>query len=123
MRFLLLAYGHEQKCKALTEDQMKALGKKCQERDEELKRTGKMVGAGSLSWDSMTIRPKDGKPTVTDGPFIEAREVVGGFIIIEARDMNEAIQIAKLHPAATLGEELGWGIEIRQFDVCALPKD
>jgi hypothetical protein len=123
MRYLILAYGDEQKCKALTDEQMRTLGKQCAARDEELKRTGKLVGAGSLGWTAASIRPRNGKPVVTDGPYIESREIVGGFIIIEARDLDEAIQLAKLHPAATLGEELGWGIEVRPFEQCALPKD
>lgn len=123
MRYLILAYGHEEKCKALTEDQMRALGQQCTVRDEELRRTGKLVFSGSLGWNAMSIRPRNGKPTVTDGPYIEAREVVGGFLIVEARDLNEAVQLAQLHPAATLGEELGWGIEVRPMEPCALPRD
>jgi hypothetical protein len=50
---------------------------------------------------------------VTDGPFVETRETVGGLIIIEARDLNEAIRIASMHPAARLGEQGGWALEIR----------
>jgi hypothetical protein len=60
-----------------------------------------------------TVRARDGKPVVTDGPFVETRDVVASFLLIEARDLNDAIRIASLHPAANLGEELGWGIEIR----------
>lgn len=123
MKYLLMAYGDEKKCKALTPEEMQALGKKCGLKDEELKRTGKMFMSGSLEWDAVSIRPRNGKPVVTDGPYIEGREVVGGWVMIEARDMNEAIQIAQLHPAATLGEELGWGIELRAFGHCELPKE
>ncbi len=56
--------------------------------------------------------PRGGKPQVTDGPYAEARELVGGFFIIEAADKEEAVRVASLHPAATLGESLGWGIEV-----------
>src|SRR5687768_4385512 len=123
MRYLILAYGDEKQCKALTEEQMQTLGKQCGRCDEELKGTGKVVGSGSLGWTAMSIRPRKGKPIVTDGPYIESRELVGGFIIVEARDLNEAVELAKMHPAATLGEELGWGIEVRPFEQCALPKE
>jgi hypothetical protein len=123
MRYLILAYGDEQKCKALTEEQMRALGLRCARCDEELKRTGKVVGSGSLGWTAVSVRPRGGKPLVTDGSYIETREVVGGFIIVEASDLDEAVQLAQLHPAATLGEELGWGIEVRPFEQCALPKE
>lgn len=49
---------------------------------------------------------------MTDGPYAEAKEMVGGFFIIEAADKDEAVRVASLHPAATLGECVGWGIEV-----------
>ena len=67
----------------------------------------------------MNIRPRNAKVVITDGPFVETREKVGGLFIIEARDLNEAIRIASLHPAAHLGEDLGWAIEVRPIaDSC-----
>ena len=53
-----------------------------------------------------------GKPAVTDGPYAAAKELVCGFFIIEAADRDEAARVASLHPAATLGESVGWGIEV-----------
>jgi hypothetical protein len=120
MKFLLLAYGEEDKSAALTGEQMRALGEKCRAFDEELGRTGRVIGSGSLDWSARTMRLRKGKLTVTDGPFIEAKELVGGFVIIEAADYDEAIKIASLHPAARMGEELGWGIELRAMGVCEL---
>ena len=64
------------------------------------------------------MRLKDGKLTVTDGPFAETKEVVGGVVIIEAPDFDAAVKLASLHPAARMGEELGWGIELRPMDHC-----
>ena len=118
MRYLLLAYGDERKNEALSESEMKALGARCQAYDDELRRTGRLVAGGSLGWAATTLRLKSGKLVVTDGPFIESKEVVGGFIIIEARDLDEAILTAKLHPAARMGEDLGWGIELRPMERC-----
>ena len=60
-----------------------------------------------------TVRVQDGRTLTTDGPFVETKEKVGGLFIIEARDLNEAIRIASLHPAAHLGEGQGWAIEVR----------
>ncbi len=60
----------------------------------------------------MSLRPRGGRPAVTDGPYAEAKEMVGGFFIIEAADKDEAVRVASLHPAATLGESVGWGIEL-----------
>ena len=61
---------------------------------------------------AFALRPRNGKPAVTDGPYAEARELVGGFFIIEAADRDEAVRVASLHPAATLGESVRRGIEV-----------
>jgi hypothetical protein len=120
MKFLCLAFGQEDKSARLTESEMRALGEKCTAYDEELRKTGRLVGGGSLGWAAKTLRLKGGKLTVTDGPFIETKELVGGFVIIEAADYDEAVKIASLHPAARMGEELGWGIELRPMEHCQL---
>jgi hypothetical protein len=67
-------------------------------------------------FDSKSIRPRAGKPSVTDGPYVETKEQVGGFFIIEASDLDEAIQVASRHPAAHLGERVGWRIEVRPIE-------
>jgi hypothetical protein len=113
MKYLCLLYGNQQKVSQLPKEEFAALVEKCKEHDAELHRTGAVRSVESLEWDVTTVRPKDGKPTVVDGPFVETRDVVGSFMVIEARDLNDAIRIASLHPAANMGESLGWGIEIR----------
>lgn len=119
MKYLCLAYGDKQKMSALTPAEFEALVARCKQHDEELRRSGHFVSAHSLEWDVTTIRPRGGQPVVTDGPFVETRETVGGLILIEARDLNEAIRIASLHPAAHLGEHLGWALEVRPIaDAC-----
>ena len=120
MKFLCLAYGDEQKVSSLSESEMRALGEKCNAYDEELKKTGRLVASGSLGWGKKTLRLERGKLKVTDGPFIEGKELVGGFVIIEAADYDEAVRIASLHPAARMGEELGWGIELRPMESCQI---
>ncbi len=115
MKYLCLAYGDRKKMAALTKEQFEALKAKCQEHDTELRATGKVISAESLEWDAMTIRPTGGAPAVTDGPFVESKEQIGGVIIIEARDLNEAVRIASLHPAAHLGQHLGWAVEVRPY--------
>ena len=119
MKYLCLAYGDQAKMSKLTPKQFEELVAKCKLHDEELHRSGKFVSSNSLEWDVTTIRPRNGKPVVSDGPFVETRETVGGLVVIEARDLNEAITIASLHPAAHLGEDLGRAIEIRPIaDSC-----
>jgi hypothetical protein len=113
MKYLCLAYGDQSKMSKLSKAEFEELVAHCKQHDEELHRSGHFVSAQSLEWDVATIRSRNGKVVVTDGPFVETREKVGGLVVIEARDLNEAIRIASLHPAARLGEQLGWAIEVR----------
>jgi|RhiMethySRZTD1v2_1073278.scaffolds.fasta_scaffold374421_2 hypothetical protein len=115
MKYLCLAFGDQKKMEALTKPEFEDLLAQCRVHDEELRKSGHYVSGESLEWAAMTIRPRNGKPVTTDGPFAESKETVGGVVIIEARDLNEAVRIASMHPAAHLGEKLGWGIELRPF--------
>ena len=113
MKYLCLAYGDQKKMEALSKAEFEALVAKCVPMDEEMRRTGQVVMTESLEWSTTTIRTRNGKQVVTDGPFVETKETVGGLFIIEARDLNEAIHIASMHPGARLGEDRGWAVEIR----------
>ena len=114
MKYLCLAYYHPAKMAALTPVQLQALVSQCPARDAELWKTGAMVLSASLGAPeaAFSVRPRAGKPMATDGPYTGARELVGGFFIIEAADREQAQRLAFLHPAASLGEDVGWGIEI-----------
>lgn len=120
MKYLCLAYYDEKKFETLTPADMAALGAACAPFDGELQRSGHLLQVGSLALtkDSVSLRPKDGKVTVTDGPYAETKEQLGSYFLIEARDLNEAIRVASLHPAARVNEHLGWGIEIRPIETC-----
>jgi hypothetical protein len=63
-----------------------------------------------------TVLPRNGRVSITGGPFVETEEQMGGFFIIEARDLNEAILATSKHPAAHLGEHVGWGIEVQPIE-------
>jgi hypothetical protein len=78
--------------------------------DVDLKKGNHLLAAQALQSISTatTVRLRGGKVSVTDGPFAETAEQIGGFLLIEARDLNEAIQIASGVPAVRLG-----GIEVR----------
>ena len=73
--------------------------------NNELKTSGHMVAAEALQLpdQAMTVQVRDGKMSATDGPFMETKEVLGGFILIEARDLNEAVRIGAGIPLAKLG--------------------
>lgn len=113
MKYLCLAYGDQKKMEALSKAEFEDLKAQCGVHDAELRRSGHLVSAQSLEWATSTLRSQGGKVVVTDGPFVESKEKIGGLIVIEARDWNEALRIASLHPAAHLGEKLGWAIEVR----------
>lgn len=112
MKFVMLAYGDRTKMEALTKAEFEALVAQCRVHDEELRKTGRLLSVESLEWETATIRPRGGK-SVTDGPFAESKEQVGSILVIEAEDLADAVRIASLHPAAQLGEDLGWWIEVR----------
>jgi len=118
MKYLCLAYYDVQAYEALPKDALEAIVSRCPAFDEELRRTGQLVLQASLGEvrSSMSVRPRAGKPAVTDGPYTETKEQVGGFFIIEARDLNEAIRVASKHPAANLGDRIGWGVEVRPIE-------
>lgn len=123
MKYLCLAYYDEKAFEALPKAELDAIVSRCPEYDQKLRESGHLVVQASLgsSKSSIAIRPRNGRASVTDGPYVETRELAGGFFIIEARDLNEAIRVASLHPAANLGERVGWGIEVRPIEMFEQP--
>jgi hypothetical protein len=114
MKYLCLAYYNPAEFAAMAPADLQALVGQCPAKDEELKATGRLRVSASLGEPAQTIRiqPRGGKPKVTDGPFTEVKELVGGFFIIEAGNRDEAVRLASIHPAATLGEQAGWRIDM-----------
>jgi len=114
MKYLGLAYFTPEKFAAMDRDAVKALVSQCPPLDEKMRATGKVLVSASLGdlekW--KTLRPRSGRTQVTDGPYTESKEVVGGLFIIEADSEDEALRLASMHPAATLGEEGGWAVEL-----------
>jgi hypothetical protein len=119
VKFLCLAYYDPARYAAMAPDEVQAMVGQCPAKDEELKASGHLRVSASLAGadKAVSIRPRSGRPDVRDGPFTEAKEVVGGFFIIEADSVKEALKVARLHPAAELGEQAGWGIEMHPINV------
>jgi len=115
MKYLCLAYGDEAISNALSQQEMDDVIARCRLYDEELRATGRVVSGMSLGWAATTLRSRNGKVSVTDGPFAETKEVVGGIVVIEADDLAEAIAVASLHPAARMSD-LGWAVELRPIE-------
>jgi len=118
MKYLGLAYFTPERFAAMPPDDVKELVSRCAALDENMRATGKVLISASLGdldgW--RTLRPRNGKTYVTDGPYTESKEVVGGLFIIEADSLDDALRIASMHPAATLGEEGGWAVELIPMD-------
>ena len=118
MKYLGLAYYTPEAFAAMAPEDVKALVSQCPALDEKMRATGKVLVSASLGdlegW--KTLRPRGGRTQVTDGPYTEAKEMVGGLFIIEADNQEEALRIASMHPAATLGEEGGWAVELIPMD-------
>lgn len=115
MRFLCLGYLDIDTFDRAPEAEKAEVMKACYALCVPFRATGKVVGEEGLQspTTSKSIRPRVGKPKVTDGPFIETKEQLGSFFIVEAETIDEAVEIASLHPAALMGEKFGFGIEVR----------
>jgi hypothetical protein len=113
MKYLCLAYEEENKLNILSRSEWDLLRRETLAYVEELRNKGRMVSAEALqsSQTASTVRVRNGKVSITDGPFAETKEQLGGFFLIEARDLNEAIQIASQWPSARLGS-----IEVRPIE-------
>jgi len=98
MKYLCLVYGEEQALQAMDD-------RHCVAFDDEVRRTGHCIASEALqpAATATTVRVRNGKLSVTDGPFAETKEILAGFYMIEARDLNEAIQIASKIPPAQVG--------------------
>ena len=110
MKFMCLVYNDDAALEAMPEAEFWAFSNAHVAVDEELKRSGHSLVAEALqpARTARTVRVRGGKTHVTDGPYAEAKELVGGIYLIEARDMEEATAIAARIPSASVT-----GIEVR----------
>ena len=102
MKFMLTIYHDEDVLDAMPENEMQALVDSAIEYAEEIRRSGHYIASGALqgAGTGRTIRVRTGKVLTTTGPFAETREQLGGFFLIEAKDMDEACAIAARFPPA-----------------------
>ena len=105
MRYLCLIYLDEKQLAAMPEPDLGALNARHLAFNEALLDSGHFVEAEALQPPAATtcVRVRNGKTALTDGPYAETKEMVAGFYLIEARDLNEAVQVASRIPAAPLG--------------------
>jgi hypothetical protein len=110
MNYLCLVYIEETALNAMPEGEFEAFSDEHVALDEELKKSGHSIAAEALQpvHTAMTVRIRDGRLFVTDGPFAETKEQLLGIYLIDAGDRNDAIQVASRIPAARVGS-----IEVR----------
>src|SRR6185437_14523759 len=105
MKFMLLIYNEQQRLDTLPEGQFDASMRDCLAHADGLREKGKLLESQMLE-DAPTaksVRVRNGRLTATDGPFTETKEVLGGFNLIEAEDMDEAVRIAAHFPWVSTG--------------------
>jgi hypothetical protein len=103
MKYVCLVYGEEKAIGAMTDDA-------CMAYDKALRDAGRCLASEALqpTHTAATVRVRSGKVSITDGPFAETKEILAGFYLIDAADLNEAIQMASEIPPARVGS-----IEVR----------
>ncbi len=113
MRFVCLGFIDESKFAQIPQQEAQRMIEECFAYDDELRRGGHFLGGESLDSvrNAVTLSMKDGAIAVTDGPFAETKESLGGILLLEARDLNHAIELMSKHPGVRMGP-----FEIRPAD-------
>ncbi len=114
MKFICLGYAEESKWETMPETELNALMEECLAYDDVLRAGGHFAGGEALesSAAARTLRWDGQRVVVTDGPYAETKEQLGGILLLEARDMAEAVELMSKHP----GVRLGGPFEIRPAD-------
>lgn len=105
VKYMLLIYSNQESWDSLSADQRDEMTRAHASLSAELAESGHLVSAAGLAdpITTTTVQVRDGMRTTTDGPFAEAKEQMGGFDVLECRDLDEAIEVASKHPAAGQG--------------------
>ncbi len=113
MRFVCMGFIEEFKYNSLSEAESQRMMDECFAYDDELRRGGHFLGGEALqsAKNAVTLRVKNGVVNVTDGPYAETKEMLGGILFLEARDLNHAIALMSQHPGVKMGP-----FEIRPAD-------
>lgn len=113
MKYLCMAFEEESILNALSKSDWEVLRKETLDYVADLQKKGHLISAEPLQSvrTASTVRVRSGRISVTDGPFAETKETLGGFFLINARDLNEAITIAAKWPSARFGS-----IEVRPIE-------
>ena len=105
MKYICLGYIEPNKFETMSDSERNAMLDECFNYDDELRENGHFAGGEALQGPNTatTLRWKNGKVSVTDGPYAETKEQIGGILVLEARDLNHAIQLMSKHPGVKAG--------------------
>jgi hypothetical protein len=105
MKYICLGYMQANKFETMSESERNAFIDGCFAYDDVLRKNGHFAGGEALQngRNAVTLRHQNGKVSVTDGPYAETKEVLGGILILEASDLNHAIQLMSKHPGVRAG--------------------
>lgn len=105
MKYICFGYYDKSKFDAMTAAERDAMFDTCLDYDDHLRANGNWAGGEALqpAETALTICRKNGKVATTDGPYTETKEQLGGILVLEARDMNHAVELMSQHPALTYG--------------------
>jgi hypothetical protein len=105
MKYICLGYLEPGKFENMSESERNTVLDECFSYNDELRKNGHLVAEEPLqpANTAVTVCWKDGKVAVTDGPYVETKEQLGGILVLEARDLNHAIQLVSQHPAVRYG--------------------
>ncbi|HSA60024.1 MAG TPA: YciI family protein [bacterium] len=105
MKFICLGYIEENRFETMSEKERNSMVDECFTYDDFLRKNGHFAGGEALQGPrtAKTLRWKDGKASVTDGPYAQTKEQIGGILILEARDLDHAVQLMSKHPGVKAG--------------------
>jgi hypothetical protein len=105
MKFVCLGYIPAQKFESMPQNERNAMVDACCNYDDVLRSGGHFAGGEALQAadTAKTLRWKNGKAVVTDGPYAETKEQIGGILMLEARDLNHAVELMSKHPGVQFG--------------------
>ncbi len=105
MKYVCLGFYNEKKFAEIPQETALEMMEECFAYDDELRRGGHFIGGEALDTvqNAVTLRMKNGAVEVTDGPYAETKETLGGILLLEARDLNHAIALMSKHPGVGMG--------------------
>ena len=115
MKFLCLSYIDDTKSELLSDSEREAFIKECTAYDNSLRKSGRFIRLEALesARNAKTLRYRDDKVTITDGPYAETKEQIGGILLLDANDLNHATELMSKHP----------GIRVATFEIRPLDEE